>query len=96
MFTDRYNIRRCERNVNTSNCLQYRLKRKIGSGSFGDIYLGTNMTTGEDVAVKLELSSSKHPQLARETKVYRSLLGLGLALRYYGSVCNMIANVIIW
>ena len=54
------------------------------------------MTTGEDVAVKLELSSSKHPQLARETKVYRSLLGLGLALRYYGSVCNMIANVIIW
>ncbi|CAM9234368.1 unnamed protein product, partial [Ectocarpus fasciculatus] len=65
---------------------QYRLKRKIGSGSFGDIYLGTNMTTGEDVAVKLELSGSKHPQLARETKVYRSLLGLvGIpSVRWYG------------
>lgn len=35
------------------------------------------MTTGEDVAIKIELSNSKHPQLARETKVYRSLLGIG-------------------
>ena len=26
---------------------KYRLVRKIGSGSFGDIYLGVNMTNGE-------------------------------------------------
>ena len=32
---------------------KYRLVRKIGSGSFGDIYLGINITNGE-VAVKLE------------------------------------------
>lgn len=65
---------------------KYRLKRKIGSGSFGDIYLGTNMTTGEDVAVKLELTNSKHPQLARETKVYRTLQGIvGIPfVRWYG------------
>ena len=25
-----------------------RLGRKIGSGSFGDIYLGTNISTGEE------------------------------------------------
>lgn len=26
---------------------KYRLVRKIGSGSFGDIYLGVNITNGE-------------------------------------------------
>ena len=33
---------------------KYRLVRKIGSGSFGDIYLGINITNGEEVAVKSE------------------------------------------
>ena len=33
---------------------KFRLVRKIGSGSFGDIYLGVNITNGEEVAVKLE------------------------------------------
>ena len=56
---------------------KYRLGRKIGSGSFGDIYLGTNMSTGEEVAIKLESVKTKHPQLLRETKIYRSLHGVG-------------------
>jgi serine/threonine protein kinase len=56
---------------------KFRLGRKIGSGSFGDIYHGTNMTTGEEVAIKLETVKSKHPQLIRETKIYRSLNGVG-------------------
>lgn len=34
--------------------LKYKLKRKIGSGSFGDIYLGINIQNGEEVAVKIE------------------------------------------
>ena len=33
---------------------KYLLKRKIGSGSFGDIYLGTHIKSGVDVAIKLE------------------------------------------
>jgi len=54
---------------------KYRLGRKIGSGSFGDIYLGTNMTTGEEVAIKLESVKTKHPQLLYESKIYRILHG---------------------
>mmetsp|Transcript_15701 Transcript_15701/g.14210 ORF Transcript_15701/g.14210 Transcript_15701/m.14210 type:complete len:354 (-) Transcript_15701:131-1192(-) len=65
---------------------KYRLGRKIGSGSFGDIYLGVNMTTGEEVAIKLESVKTKHPQLLRETKIYRSLHGVvGIpSVRWFG------------
>ena len=41
---------------------KYRLGRKIGSDSFSDIYLGTNISTAE-VAIKLECIKSKHLQL---------------------------------
>lgn len=34
---------------------KYRLGRKIGSGSFGDIYLGTTINTGEEVSVWLRV-----------------------------------------
>eukprot|EP00928_Gymnodinium_smaydae_P095477 TRINITY_DN8222_c3_g1_i1.p1 TRINITY_DN8222_c3_g1~~TRINITY_DN8222_c3_g1_i1.p1 ORF type:complete len:321 (+),score=92.19 TRINITY_DN8222_c3_g1_i1:50-1012(+) len=54
---------------------KYRLGRKIGSGSFGDIYIGTNVQTGEEVAIKLESIKSKHPQLLYESKLYKILAG---------------------
>ncbi|KAH8870320.1 Casein kinase I isoform alpha [Schistosoma japonicum] len=54
---------------------KYRLMRKIGSGSFGDIYLGVNQLTGEEVAIKMENIYAKHPQLQFEHKVYRLLAG---------------------
>ncbi|XP_055333383.1 casein kinase I-like [Paramacrobiotus metropolitanus] len=54
---------------------KYRLGRKIGSGSFGDIYLGTDVTTGEEVAIKLEYIRTKHPQLHIESKFYRIMQG---------------------
>ena len=50
---------------------RYRLGRKIGGGSFGDIYLATDVTTQEEVAVKLEHSKTKHPQLHVECKFYK-------------------------
>jgi len=60
---------------------KYRLGRKIGSGSFGDVYLGTDVTTGEDVAIKLERIRTKHPQLLYESKLYRVLQG-GIGIPY--------------
>ncbi|PNX78788.1 casein kinase I-like protein [Trifolium pratense] len=32
---------------------KFKLGRKIGSGSFGELYLGVNVQTQEEVAVKL-------------------------------------------
>ncbi|KAI3694419.1 hypothetical protein L1987_77384 [Smallanthus sonchifolius] len=54
---------------------KFRLGRKIGSGSFGEIYLGTNVQTNEEVAIKLENVKTKHPQLLYESKLYRILQG---------------------
>ncbi|OWM76587.1 hypothetical protein CDL15_Pgr005551 [Punica granatum] len=54
---------------------KFRLGRKIGSGSFGEIYLGTNIQTNEEVAIKLENVKTKHPQLYYESKLYKILQG---------------------
>ncbi|CAG0893567.1 unnamed protein product [Darwinula stevensoni] len=66
---------------------KYRLGRKIGSGSFGDIYLGTNISTGEEVAIKLECVKTKHPQLHIESKFYKMMQGgVGIPqIRWCGS-----------
>ena len=52
---------------------RYRLIRKIGSGSFGEIYQAVNISTGEEVAVKLEAVKARHPQLLYESKLYKLL-----------------------
>jgi casein kinase 1/casein kinase I family protein HRR25 len=48
--------------------------------------LGTNVTTGEEVAMKLESTKSKHPQLVYEAKLYKILQGaVGIPyIRWYG------------
>ena len=53
---------------------KYRLLRKIGSGSFGDIYLGMNVNHGGEVAIKIESTDAKHPQLQYESRIYRVLI----------------------
>ncbi|CAD7937080.1 unnamed protein product [Amoebophrya sp. A25] len=65
---------------------KYRLRHKIGSGSFGDIYLGADIQTGEEVAIKLESIKSRHPQLLYESKLYKILAGgVGIPnLHWYG------------
>ncbi|KAG6772686.1 hypothetical protein POTOM_024104 [Populus tomentosa] len=54
---------------------KYKLGRKIGSGSFGEIFLATHIHSGEIVAVKIENRSTKHPQLLYEAKLYKILGG---------------------
>ncbi|KAL8455142.1 hypothetical protein Emag_000979 [Eimeria magna] len=62
----------------------WRFGRKIGSGSFGDIYKGVNVQTGEEVAMKVESSKAKHPQLIYESKLLKHLQGApGIAQVYY-------------
>ncbi|XP_061352922.1 casein kinase 1-like protein 11 isoform X6 [Gastrolobium bilobum] len=54
---------------------KFKLGRKIGSGSFGELFLGVNVQSGEEVAVKLESVKTKHPQLLYESKLYMLLQG---------------------
>ncbi len=50
-------------------------KKKLGSGAFGDIFYGYNMKVNEEVAIKLESNSAKHPQLFYEAKLYMNFQG---------------------
>lgn len=54
---------------------EYVLKRKIGGGSFGSIYIGQDIKTGDEVAIKIEENSTPQPQLLRESKFYRLISG---------------------
>ncbi|KAF7830120.1 casein kinase I-like isoform X1 [Senna tora] len=54
---------------------KFKMGRKIGSGSFGEIYIAANIETSEIVAVKMESKKTKHPQLLYEAKLYNILQG---------------------
>ncbi|URE37972.1 casein kinase [Musa troglodytarum] len=54
---------------------KFKLGKKIGCGSFGELHLGVNIQSGEEVAVKLESVKAKHPQLHYESKLYMLLQG---------------------
>ncbi|CAE8596247.1 unnamed protein product [Polarella glacialis] len=65
----------------------YSLGRKLGSGSFGDIYFAVNTQTGKELAVKLESTKSKHPMLLYEAKLLKHLEGApGIADLHYSNV----------
>ncbi|KAK4732583.1 hypothetical protein R3W88_025571 [Solanum pinnatisectum] len=53
----------------------YKLVRKIGKGYFAELYLGVNVQTEEEVAVKLESTKTEHPQLHYESNLYTLLQG---------------------
>lgn len=66
---------------------RYKLKKRIGGGSFGEIFIGENTSTHRRVAVKLEKINSRVPQLLFESKLYKYLQGgTGIpCIYYYGS-----------
>lgn len=45
--------------------------------SLSDIFLGTDIIVGEEVAIKLECVKTKHPQLHIESKIYKMMQGGG-------------------
>ena len=62
----------------------------------GDIYLGINLISGEEVAIKLKSVKAKHPQLEYEPKVYKTLAGgMGIPfVRWFGTECDYNAMVL--
>lgn len=60
-----------ERLVNNT----YRFGRRIGKGSFGEVYIGYVTQTNEEVAMKVEKLKSGHPKLLHESQVYKDLQG---------------------
>lgn len=66
---------------------RFLLGKTLGSGSFGQIFEGKELKTGQRVALKLEPKTAQHPQLHYESRVYRILGGgPGIpAVHWYGS-----------
>ncbi|WCJ43774.1 casein kinase I [Euphorbia peplus] len=54
---------------------KFKMGRKIGGGSFGELFLGVNLQNGEEVGIKLEPARTKHPQLHYESKIYMLVQG---------------------
>ena len=50
---------------------KYKITEKIGEGSFGAICKGTNIRTGEEIAVKIESLESQTKLLKKEAQVYQ-------------------------
>ncbi|KAJ3074046.1 hypothetical protein HDU98_012239 [Podochytrium sp. JEL0797] len=63
---------------------QFWVDRKIGEGSFGSIFMGTNIYTREQVAIKFEPANSRATQLHGECDAYDIMAGtVGVPSVYY-------------
>jgi hypothetical protein len=64
-------------NTSSSNVVgvHYRVGKKIGEGSFGVIFEGTNLLNQQQVAIKFEPRKSDAPQLRDEYRTYKILVG---------------------
>lgn len=62
---------------------KYKLIKKIGAGSFGQIYSGEDIVSHEKVSIKVEPTNSKVPQLSYESKLYMLLQGCANVPKFY-------------
>lgn len=53
----------------------FRLIQRIGSGSFGEVFSGEDTNTHQQVAIKMEPSKTRAPQLLYEAKLYLLFAG---------------------
>ncbi|XP_037710013.1 casein kinase I [Drosophila subpulchrella] len=68
----------------------YDLGRKMGAGSFGDIFKATHLRSGLRVALKLERRDVTNPQLLFEYNLYKTLhLGVGIPQVYHYHTTNL-------
>lgn len=74
---------------------KYIFEKKIGSGSFGSVYRGRNIISGDGVAIKFEATTAKIPTLLWESKILNHLAGTNgvVKLRYFGTESNK--NIIV-
>ncbi|RHZ66640.1 hypothetical protein Glove_306g32 [Diversispora epigaea] len=73
-------------NLHSSNVVgvHYKVGKKIGEGSFGVIFEGTNLLNNQQVAIKFEPRKSDAPQLRDEYRTYKILAGSpGIPSVYY-------------
>eukprot|EP01062_Namystynia_karyoxenos_P007166 TRINITY_DN12513_c0_g2_i1.p1 TRINITY_DN12513_c0_g2~~TRINITY_DN12513_c0_g2_i1.p1 ORF type:complete len:362 (+),score=118.34 TRINITY_DN12513_c0_g2_i1:144-1229(+) len=61
---------------------KFTVGRKLGAGSFGEIFAGVDTYTGEQVAIKFEPSHARHPQLLYEAGQYRKINAQGTKLGF--------------
>jgi serine/threonine protein kinase len=52
---------------------RFKLSSKLGGGAFGEIYAGHEIGTNNPVAIKLERTDARHPQLRYEARIYHAL-----------------------
>jgi casein kinase 1 epsilon len=49
---------------------RFEILKKLGSGSFGEVFLAKDLQTNLLCAIKTERSDSKHPQLRIEQQIF--------------------------
>ena len=67
---------------------RYRLGKKIGTGSFGEIFEGTDIFDNSPVAIKLEHNTVKYPQLLFEAKLLKSIPGTGIPIMHWFGIAG--------